>query len=156
MKIHLLRHAKTNQYSETGQDIDRNLLPKGIKQAELLATYIPHLELVDIHCSSSRRTRQTFDLVFKNKAYSSIHFSEELYLCSAKELLAYINNLTTNKDIFIIGHNNGISDFASYISDQDLHFKTAAYMCFDVQIDTWSALSTGNAKLIEVFRPEVD
>jgi phosphohistidine phosphatase len=156
MKIHLLRHAKTNQNSETGQDIDRSLLEKGIKQAEKLAHYIQHIDFVDIHCSSSRRTRQTFEIVFKNKPYSSIHFSEELYLCSAKELLSYVNNLKTNKDIFIIGHNNGITDFASYISDHDLYFKTATYMCFDLTIDTWSELSKGTAKLIEAFRPEVD
>jgi len=156
MKIHLLRHAKTNQYSESGSDIDRNLLEKGSKQAELLATFLSDMEQVDIHCSSSRRTRQTFEIVFKNIIYSSIHFSEELYLCSSKELLKYVTNLTSKKDIFIIGHNNGIADFASYISNQDLHFKTATYMCFEVEIDSWRELSQDSAKLIDTFRPEVD
>lgn len=156
MKIHLLRHAKTNQHSETGQDIDRNLLAKGIKQAERLAAYIQDVELVNIHCSSSRRTRQTFEIVFRDKIYGSVHFSDELYLCQAKELLNYVTTLATKKDLFIIGHNNGISDFASYISNQDIHFKTAAYMCFEAKIDSWSALSQGTVALIEAFRPEVD
>jgi phosphohistidine phosphatase len=156
MKIHLLRHAKTNQYSETGRDLDRNLLEKGIKQSRILAEFIHGMENIEIHCSSSKRTRQTFEHIFKDKQFASIHFSEELYLCSSKQLLTYVTNLKTKKDILIIGHNDGISDFASYISNQDIYFKTAGYYCFEAQIQSWMELSQGTAKLIDAFRPEVD
>ncbi len=66
MKIHLLRHAKTNSNSESGLDIDRELLPKGVKQASLMSSYLEDKLAVEVHCSSSKRTRQTFDLVFKD------------------------------------------------------------------------------------------
>ena len=113
------------------------------------------MENCDIFCSSSKRTRQTFDLVFLDKIFKSIHFSQDLYLASSKQILKLICEIKSKNDLFIIGHNNGISDFASYISGDNIYFKTCEYYCFNVEIDSWSELSEGTAKLIENYRPEV-
>ena len=155
MKIHLLRHAKANQDTQNGLDLERDLSLKGINQAKKLSNLLSVLENCDIFCSSSKRTRQTFDLVFLDKIFKSIHFSQDLYLASSKQILKLICEIKSKNDLFIIGHNNGISDFASYISGDNIYFKTCEYYCFNVEIDSWSELSEGTAKLIENYRPEV-
>ena len=40
MKLHLLRHAKTNQVSPTGKDFDRELLPRGYEQIQELKLFL--------------------------------------------------------------------------------------------------------------------
>lgn len=156
MKLHLLRHAKTVQSVASGRDIDRILLEKGQKQAALLASFFSGKSNLEIHCSSSVRTRQTLEFIHESLLDSHIHFSEELYLCSAIEMLNYVNKLPTSKDILIIGHNEGISDFATYLCEEFIHFKTAEYCCLETNCSSWSELSKGTAILKERFRPEVD
>ena len=39
MKLHLLRHCKTETMTPTGKDFDRKLLPKGVAQSKLLAEF---------------------------------------------------------------------------------------------------------------------
>jgi phosphohistidine phosphatase len=154
--LHILRHAKTSQESSTGLDIDRQLLEKGEKQAALLAEYLVGLSQIDIHCSTSARTRKTFDIISQKVQYDSIHFSQDLYLCSHLELLFYINQVKSTKDLLLIGHNNGLSDFVSYLTGEFIDLKTCQYCCLEIKLDSWQELSGGAAKLISTFRPDVD
>lgn len=156
MKLHLLRHAKTEAISITGRDSDRKLVEKGIKQAERLADFLKNLKNIEIHCSSSKRTRETFEIISKNLPEANVHFTSELYLCSHYELLNYINNLKTNKDLLILGHNNGLSDFATQLTGNFINLKTAGYVQLDSNNNNWSELSFETANLVNSYRPEVD
>lgn len=156
MKLHLLRHAKTNQKSETGRDFDRKLLPKGTQQALQISDFLEKLENFEVHCSSSMRTRQTYELVAPKIATANVHFWDDLYHASHLDLLHFINSLETGMDILLIGHNEGISDLASYLSDQFISLKTCGYICLEADISSWSELSQGQAKITESYRPEVD
>jgi phosphohistidine phosphatase len=155
LKVHLLRHAKTNQISSSGLDFDRELLPKGIKQAEKMADFLKDLSNLDIHCSASKRTMQTFEIISKKMKFETIHFTNELYLCSHLTLLKYVNEIKSKNDILVIGHNNGISDFAGYLRDSFVDLKTCEYLCLEVNIDSWAELSMGQAKKTTNFRPEI-
>lgn len=156
MKLHLLRHAKTNQESATGKDFDRRLLPKGIKQADQMSHFLSNLENLEIHCSSSARTRQTYELISPNLPMVNVHFSDDLYLASHLQYLAYINKILGNKDLLIIGHNNGLSDLATYLSDEFIDLKTCEYVSLEIPLDNWKELSKGTGTILERFRPEVD
>jgi phosphohistidine phosphatase SixA len=156
LKIHLLRHAKTNQISKSGLDFDRELLPKGIKQAELMSDYLKGLDNIDIHCSASKRTMETFEIITKKLKFHSIHFTNELYLCTHLDILKYVNTISSKNDIFLIGHNKGISDFASYLCDEFIDFKTCEYSCFNLDIQSWSEVSAGLAKKTNSYRPDVN
>lgn len=155
MKLHLLRHAKTNQESPTGEDFDRELLPKGVRQAKEMADYLSRLKNLEVHCSSSMRTQQTLDWIQKKVDCIKIIYSKELYLASHIELLHYINQLNTNNDLLLIGHNNGISTFARYLTNRSISLKTCAYACLEVNIDNWTELSKDQAILLDLFRPDL-
>ena len=49
MKLHLLRHAKTNQISPTGKDFDRELLPRGYEQIAELKQYLEDSPIAPKH-----------------------------------------------------------------------------------------------------------
>ena len=59
MKLHLLRHAKTDQNSSTGKDFDRKLLKKGKDQSEEMGKYFKkqNFNPSKIICSTAFRTK---------------------------------------------------------------------------------------------------
>ncbi len=156
MKLHLLRHAKTNQQSETGRDFDRKLLPKGTQQALEMSDFLEKLENFEVHCSSSMRTRQTYELVAPKIPTANVHFWDDLYHASYMDLLRFITSLEIKKDILLIGHNEGISDLATYLTDQFISLKTCGYVCLEAHIASWAELSKGTATARLFYRPEVE
>ena len=159
MKLHLLRHAKTNQKSPTGKDFDRDLLPKGIKQTALMAVYLEKnldFSKTDIYCSSSKRTSQTLDLLAKKLKIKAKEYSKELYLANHMELFSYLIQQKSKKDVLLIGHNNGISDLATYFTDELVSLQTCGFISLEFQTDSWQEISGGTACIIAAYRPEVD
>lgn len=157
MLLHILRHAKTNQFSRTGKDFDRELLEKGVIQCEKLREKLCDLILtpIEIHCSSSKRTTQTYSLIESGIKNKSISYNKELYLASNKNYLNYVNSLDTIQDILLIGHNDGLSELVSYLTDEDYHLKTCSFVTLEVNIDSWSELSKGLASIKQEYRPIV-
>ena len=95
VNIHLLRHAKTNQFSTTGRDFDRELLPRGKEQLSSFTAFVHlnQLSVVHIYCSTAKRTRQTFAQISALFPKAKVSFHDELYLASADDLLQFINRL---------------------------------------------------------------
>lgn len=159
MKLHLLRHAKTNQKSPSGKDFDRDLLPKGIKQAAMMAAYLEkelHFSNIDIYCSSSKRTSQTLDLLSRKLKIKAKDYSRDLYLANHMELFSYLIQQKSKKDVMLIGHNNGISDLATYFTDQLVSLQTCGFVTLEFDTDNWQEISGGTARIIASYRPEVD
>jgi len=157
MKLHLIRHAKTEPFAASGKDFDRALLPKGIVQANALGVYLEiHLKgEKEVFCSSAKRTRQTFTILGNYLRVSKKTFSDELYLCDREQFLVFLWKLKHKKDLVIIGHNEGISELASYLIDEYIHLKTSAYVCLEFKVDSWNEISMGTATLVDQFRPQV-
>lgn len=157
LKLILLRHAKTNQVSDSGLDYDRNLLPKGIKQGIVLDEYF-HKNKVQfdaILVSSANRTRQTFEFIEHNFESEKVTYLDQFYLCSYKELFDEICTKVSVKNILIVGHNFGISDLASYLSDKSIELSTAELIELSFPIESWLELSKGTGNITAQFRPVV-
>lgn len=151
MKLYLLRHAKTNQQSPTGQDFDRELLPKGIAQCAMMREHLEGLHGVHVLCSSAQRTRQTLQEIRLNS--EEVEFRDELYLCSRDRILQTIWNANTSKDLMVIGHNFGISDLAEYLLEDYIEMRTCELLVFDFEIDSWQEVSKGLGTLVDRYRP---
>lgn len=156
MKLHLLRHAKTDQSSPTGRDFDRKLLPRGIAQcADLRNTLPSELQMVEVWCSSSARTRATYALISEGGKLQEATFSDALYLASRSELFQAITAHNGDQDLLIIGHNFGISDLAAYLIDEHVELQTGGYICISFDIASWQELSRGLGTTVLSYRPEV-
>ncbi|MEN9999012.1 MAG: hypothetical protein RI922_2002 [Bacteroidota bacterium] len=157
MKIHLLRHAKTEQLSKSGKDFDRNLMERGILQSKEMATFLTNNKLqgMEIWCSTAKRTRQTFSYLTDALQPAKLSFIDDLYLCEQEEFLSKLWNLNQSNDLFIIGHNDGLSDLATYFADELIHLSTCEYICFSFNADSWMEISQGTGTIEQRFRPSV-
>ena len=154
MKLHLLRHAKTNQISPTGKDFDRELLPRAFEQSAELKRYLQDHTIAPKHilCSSAVRTRQTLDQIKAFFADVPVTFLDELYLASAGELLKIINELQSPEDILLIGHNEGISELASELSAGFILLKTCGLVSLEFPFESSAMVSKETGVLVGSFR----
>lgn len=157
MKLHLLRHAKTEVNSVSGKDFDRALMNKGIIQANLMGQYLRNRSIKnhDTYCSDAMRTRQTLTIISQLIDCKKINFKNELYLADREILLALLWRIKHKKDLLIIGHNDGLSQFASYLTDLPVHLKTCGYLCIEFQADSWKETSMGTGTIVDDYRPQV-
>jgi phosphohistidine phosphatase len=157
LQLHLIRHAKTEKIASTGNDFDRSLLPKGIKQAKALAAFLKNKKISEfLLCSSAKRTLETKKILEEKIRFQSSVNLEALYLASHLEILQLICQQQDAKHVWIIGHNEGISDLASYLTGNSIHMKTCAYICLMPTIDHWAHLTANSCLLADAFRPEID
>lgn len=154
MKLHLLRHAKTNQISPTGKDFDRELLPKAYEQLQEFREFYTQnpFQVGHILCSSAVRTRQTLDQIKELFADVPLTFLNELYLASAGELLKIINALQSPEDILLIGHNEGISELASELSAAFILLKTCGLVSLEFPFESSAMVSKETGVLVGSFR----
>lgn len=155
MKLHLIRHAKTDPSSDSGKDFDRKLLPKGVIQANVLGNYFKEqsVSFSNTYCSSAVRTKETLTIIQEITELGNIHLLDELYLTDKEVYLKIIWELKHQKDILFIGHNDGISEFASYLVEKEIHMKTCTYLCIEFKADSWVEVSKGTGELLTNFRP---
>jgi len=156
--IFLVRHGKSEDgYDKT--DFERNLLPKGEKKTKKIAQY-----LVEKNCkpqkmiiSAANRTRQTAEIIGAALGIpnSDIIETKQLYLASAEDMLTYIYGLDDQvSSIMIIGHNHGISDLASYLSNSNLEWmSTSAVIAVRIDTNKWIDLDLSSKTLLFNIKP---
>lgn len=158
MRLHLLRHAKTDQFSISGKDFDRELLKKGLLQASSMGEFFNSKNINPSHifCSSGVRARQTIEAIKKEHTFDSkVIFLDELYLCEKEVLLKFLGEQNHGEDILIVGHNNGLSDFAGYLIDDFIDLKTCEFVSLEFEAKNWQETSKGTAIVRENFHPTV-
>jgi phosphohistidine phosphatase len=154
MKLHLLRHAKTNQISPTGKDFDRELLPRGYEQIAELKRYLQNHPIAPKHilCSTAMRTRQTLVELQALWPAASVQYIDELYLASKQTILDFICALKSPDDILVIGHNEGLSELTIYLSDQAVWHKTCGLVSLEFPFESSALVSKETGVIVGSFR----
>lgn len=157
MKLHLLRHGKTQQQSSTGRDFDRELNQKGIVQCEMLSNYFKKIDLnCEVWCSGARRTRQTYANISKEQQFEKVVMRDDFYLSSRDTMLKALWGRPGDNDMLIVGHNYGISDLATYLTDVRIELRTGGYICIEFDGFKWEELSRGLGTIADQYRPKVN
>ena len=112
-RLILMRHAKAERDSDTGQDFDRPLSPRGeteaLKMGQVLrdAGFIPDVALV----SAAKRTSQTWGLA--SQAFGSVpaEFHRSIYN-AAVFTLREMAEARSEDCVMVVGHNPSIQDLA--------------------------------------------
>jgi phosphohistidine phosphatase len=116
-RLILLRHAKTEKTSATGQDRDRRLDERGRNDAAALGRYLtqhglrPELALI----SPAARVRETWELVAAEMPkMPRTKIVQELYGADPVQLLKVARAADEEQPavMMIVGHNPGIHEFA--------------------------------------------
>lgn len=112
-RLILLRHGKAERDSESGDDFDRKLAPRGVSESAAMAATLADLGLVPdiVLVSASTRTRETWAAC--QAAFPNAHMRTErqLYLAEEREIRALAEAAgETSKTVMIVGHNPGLQD----------------------------------------------
>jgi len=157
LKIHLLRHAKTEALSPSGKDFDRELNAKGKRQVAEMKLFLSKKDWgnTTLFCSAAARTQQTLKLLELAPTFHKVTITESLYLAESTDIENYIASPEC-QDIFIIGHNNGLSDFAQELINEPYLLKTCSYLEIEVEGENRSEFKSRSGKIISHFHPKVD
>ncbi len=157
MKLHLLRHAKTKVLSINGKDIDRELAEKGLRQAIEMKAFLTKSDWKKtlLLCSDATRTKQTLDNITLQRQFKTIEYTNELYLAEAHQLKSLIA-VQGNYDLFIIGHNDGLSALAEELCSNSICLKTCEYIEIECPGNDWSDIFIQKGRITAQFHPKVD
>jgi len=111
-RLILMRHAKTEPWTEGVDDHGRGLMPSGREEAKEVAHMLrqkgwrPDLVLA----STARRTRETLALLSDVLPECDFRFNDDLYLATDRGITDILDSLKEAGCIMLIGHNPGLHD----------------------------------------------
>lgn len=129
-----------------------------------MSRYLTETDLrVDlVLCSSTRRTRETLELLAPAFDRAEVLVEDGLYGGGENELLERLREAPESADtVALIGHNPGMQDLASALAGQDPgaeaarlreRFPTGALAVFEID-GAWRELGPGSARLVSFTVP---
>jgi phosphohistidine phosphatase len=144
-RLILMRHAKTEPWSEGIDDHARALTPIGHEAAIAMAAtlkaegWVPQKAIV----STARRTRETWAHLAKTFEACDVILEEELYLAGERGVADMISDNDGAQTLIIIGHNPGLHDLALSI------LRAAGSLDHQAAIRIAAKLPTGGAVMFE-------
>jgi phosphohistidine phosphatase len=143
----LVRHGHARQESE---DLTRPLSSLGrdslVACAKALAGYLPDRVL----CSPSTRTRETAKVLFEELGWQpATETPEGLYLAEVPELRLLVNNTPdATETLWLIGHNPGLSEFATTLLRRPIALDTSQFVAFSSDAESWSQFTDEACSLV--------
>lgn len=171
-RLMLLRHAKTETDSPSGQDHDRRLDDRGRSDAGEIGHWIsrnpPFPDLVLV--SSAVRAQQTWNLVWeamKERAPSpGVETVGEIYGAEPAELLQIVRMASHSdpKRLMLVGHNPGMHELALMLTGHgdkaarkalENNLPTSGFAVLDFDIDDWADVAFQRGTLALFVSPKL-
>lgn len=170
-QLMLLRHAKTEKDSPTGNDRDRQLNARGREDAPAIGRYVADHELVPqlVLVSPAVRASETWDLVAELMAIAPHHeLVPDLYGADPAELLKIVRGVSraaarrTPERVMIVGHNPGLHEFALALTRSGdaksrralaENLPTSGLVIINFSIAQWADLAFGSGRLERLISP---
>ncbi len=160
----LMRHAKSSWDSPTARDFDRELAPRGLRDAPRMGRWLRAEGLVPDHvvCSPARRARATTDAVVEALGLdpSVVREAPRIYEASTADLLAVLGGCPADaRRVLLVGHNPGLEMLVARLGGgpgaggSGKRFPTAAvaHLAFT---GTWSGVFPDACRLERLVRPK--
>ena len=168
----ILRHAKSGWDAPVERDFDRPINARGRRGAEVIGQYAKRQALAIDHIVASPAVRvvETLDIFQPAAGLGAIEplWDRRIYLASAATLLDVVREAGGDaRNLLIAGHNPGLEDLvlmlvpetAPETADDGLRAQveeklpTSALVRLEIDIDQWSALDVGTARIAAFTRP---
>ena len=153
-KLLLIRHAKSDWGDATLGDFNRPLNQRGLRDSVEMAERISMQKLIPQKLVSSPALRAitTCELMAKNwkMKKSGIELVPNIYEANIQNLLKIVNDFSDNDDyVALFGHNNGITDFAVYLTDADLfNIPTCGIALIEFPFESWKMVGKDTGDLL--------
>jgi phosphohistidine phosphatase len=155
----LFRHAKASRDDSGVPDHDRPLKPSGKKNAKQIGRLLRKANLVPtlIVSSTALRARKTASKAAKQMEYPrAIELSDRLYLSTSQDHLQVVQSLPDEEDrVMLVGHNPGISQFLSELTDTATELSTADLAQVELPIKHWADVAKSDGgKFVKLWQAD--
>jgi phosphohistidine phosphatase len=156
-RLLLIRHAKSDWAEPALADHSRPLAGRGRKEAPRLGQAIRRMAWIpdQVLCSTARRAMETIQLVQEGwETRVPVRLASELYLAGIDELVTAVREASEELSdrstgplasdcLAVVGHNPGLSHWASQLVDRNLDLATADAIGVELgSLADWPELST--------------
>jgi phosphohistidine phosphatase len=163
----LLRHAKSSWDDWSLADHDRPLAPRGRNAAPRMARMMVERQTVPelVLCSTAVRARETWELMAPVLPEPvDVQYVEALYGATPRGMLEVVARLAGDRSpVLLVGHNPGMEDLAHALASSGpqeamrtlrVKYPTAALAVLDLDVDSWSDVTSGAGTLRHFIRPK--
>ena len=152
-KLSLLRHAKTEGDSSTGQDVDRALTERGRKDAARIGKEI-------------RDLGQQYDLILTSPATRAVETveraglpspqrDERIYDASEDELLTIVQDTDDEiESLMMVGHNPGFERLASRLIGTNIEMPTGSLLELELPNESWKDVGKVSGRPLRFLMPK--
>lgn len=161
-KLLLVRHAKSDWADANLSDFNRPLNARGVQASIEMAQRIAVQKLIPhkIVSSPALRAISTCEIMVQtwNKKTEEIQHRSEIYEANFSNLLKIVNEFDDADDyVALFGHNNGITDFAVYLTDADIfNIPTCGVVLIEFPFDSWKLVSKNTGDVLMYDYPKRD
>lgn len=154
----LLRHGKSSWKETNLADHDRPLKKRGENDAKKLGGHLNSFDLIPdiICCSTAKRAKDTVKCLLETLYFDNeVCFSRKLYHGYIDDFIDVIHGIQNDHTcLMLVGHNPGLEEFLSNLTDVDEWLPTAALAQVEIDIMDWRDLNEyTNGLLINIWRP---
>jgi phosphohistidine phosphatase len=152
-RLTLVRHAKSSWKDPSLDDFDRPLNPRGERDAPVMARRLkargarPSLILT----SPAVRANRTARLIAEAIGYpvEFLQREAELYLADPATILDVIaRDADGCNDIFVVGHNPGVTDLANRLTESRIdNVPTCGIVSMEADVPSWTDACTAEWQL---------
>ena len=157
-KLVVLRHAKAGELPG-GPDFERVLLPSGQRDSAAAGRWLASQGFRPdaVICSSSKRTRQTWENVAPALGGDPEFTAEErLYNADVEDLIEIIRQTPAEVETLLyIGHVPPAAKLASLVTGTETVLPDAATAVIELDGD-WADLAAGTGELLATWSPGAD
>lgn len=153
LTLYLFRHAKSDWNDPSLADHERPLNDRGRRAAKFMGEFMNRKGLLPdvIACSTSKRTRETLDLLLPlGEKTPIIEYDDRIYEASANTLLYLVAEYAERTHrLMIIGHNPGIESLIYAMTTQHERIPTATLAVIQMLGD-----DPKPSDLLNIYRPK--
>lgn len=155
----ILRHAKSDWSNSKLSDHDRPLNHRGKYDAPRMGAWLKQQEMVPelIISSTAERALTTAEMVAQAFDFDGeLRTTRDFYLAGPPAYIETLNELPDSyARVMIVGHNPGMEELLSLLTDQDRPLTTANVAVVELPIDSWADLTIfSEGRLKHHWRPK--
>jgi phosphohistidine phosphatase len=155
----ILRHAKSDWSNSQLSDHDRPLNGRGKYDAPRMGAWLRQQQMVPdlIISSTAERALTTAELLALGCDFEGeLRTARDFYLAGAPTYIDTLNQLPDSYErVMVVGHNPGMEELLSLLTDKDRPMTTANVAVVDLSIESWGELTLfSDGRLQHLWRPK--
>jgi phosphohistidine phosphatase len=114
-RLILFRHGKAEADSASGEDFDRRLAPRGVRESAEMGAHLADLGFLPdlVLVSPAARTRETWAAAEQNFPKAKARFDDDLYHADSGSIRHEAQRAGAGRGtVMVVGHNPGLQELA--------------------------------------------